>query len=149
MADATMVRVRECGECGVLAGPMDTRCQSCLRAGTLRDRLQCPRCRRVQDEMVCNVCGDPLESGLRAGWPAATASQAHPSAIAGRDSDNHESFAQTNEPPRWLVGAIGGGVVGIIAGALATHFLGENPVIGGALGLLPGAFLGGLLTPRV
>jgi hypothetical protein len=139
MAEMIQVqRVRECQACGEVCGIMDTRCPGCQQYGTLRERLRCSRCGRLLDGKTCWACTAP--AGIREETPDLPAPLTDLVERSVPDLIDHQAIRP------WVAGAVGGAVLGSAAAAVGAFFLNADPLIGGLIGLTPGAVLGALMN---
>ncbi len=142
MAEANVMKVRECGECGTLATTMDTLCKRCQKRGTLRERYLCLGCERLLDAPPCPVCADPGATAIRAEPGAEPGPAAEPRSLTWEPRPVN---IKDNAPPPWLAGCVGGAVLGAGIGAVATLFIGGALWVGALVGLVPGALVGVVL----
>jgi hypothetical protein len=140
MPAPAVIRVRVCADCGNVCNSMETRCPACLRHGTLANRYQCTGCNALLDERTCSVCQE--ETRLRSGL----AEHPVPGLVVSNESEPLPPLADPLAAPPWLVGAIGGAILGSGIGALTGHLLGETWWLGALLGLVPGILAGALLS---
>jgi hypothetical protein len=142
-----IVRVRECDLCGEVGGVMDTVCPRCKRHGSLRDRFQCSRCKRLLEEKTCWNCADA--ESFRAG-PAGS-DILHAVTAGGLASEQVpalETMPDVADPlgvPPWVAAAVGGAVFGTGVGVAGAWFLSVDLLLGGGIGLVCGVLLGGTL----
>src|SRR5258707_15852540 len=68
MAMPLVYRIRVCRACGEVGGGMDRYCLRCRERGTLEDRYECERCRRILSAARCEEC-EKEEAATVAGSP--------------------------------------------------------------------------------
>ncbi len=123
-------------DCGEVGSAMDTMCQRCQRRGTMRERYQCTGCRRLLESQDCDICQPSV--AIREGRDDA------PGPVVIEERDARLERLRTDDPPPWLVAAVGGGFFGAIAGVVTGLALGESWLIGALIGIIPGVFVGAI-----
>lgn len=136
-------RVRECDKCFNVCSVMDTVCPRCQQYGTLRDKYQCPQCRRLSDEKTCWVCAEA--AGIREGMAEQNAIARAGDLLLPADQPMPD-LRDPNAVPPWAAGLVGGAVLGGGVGAAASYFLDVDAWIAGIAGVLLGAVLGVLMA---
>ena len=144
MAMPVVYRIRVCRACGEVGSGMDTYCLRCRERGTLEDRYECERCRRIYSVNRCTEC--ERDDGVTALVPASAAGSRGPTA------------EPTDEPRRIdirlpdpadavrpeVAGFVGGLVVGGVGGGVGGMFFGVEWWLAAVLGALVGGIVGAL-----
>jgi hypothetical protein len=144
MAMPVVYRIRVCRACGEVGSGMDTYCLRCRERGTLEDRYECERCRRIYPVNRCAEC--ERDDGVTALVPASANSRpAEAPTDAPRRVDIRLPDPADAVRPE-VAGFVGGLAVGAVGGGVGGMFFGVEWWLAAILGGLVGGIVGALCS---